>query len=222
MGFLDRIKGGREQRQLDGRARDYRSRVDGWLADCSRAVERSLSARNPGVASGNAPIQLWENERLLVWWTGGELIAPTHTVVREWAGASYRVGPKTTVRAGASTTRATIDRPTPIDRGTLAITDRRVVFLGRTRSLDWQFRRLIGVTHDPSGTWSAIHVSNSQRLHGVGYPRSHGDEVHFYLALGLALYRDEQEAFAKAIENDTLRLVGSPPTPPPGVPIDER
>lgn len=222
VGFLDRVREGRNDRREHRLARAYTRQVDDWLRQCQRAIELSLVAQRPGVSAANAPVELWEGERLLMWWTGAELISPKNTIVRNWTSASYRVGKKTTVRAGTSTMHSTIDRPTPIDHGTLAITDRRVLFLGRTRSIDWQFRRMLGVTHDASGSWTAIHVSNRQRLHGIGYPRSRGDDVRFYLALAAALYRGEESDFARTIEADTLELVSSPPSPPSGLPVDER
>lgn len=222
MGFLDQLKEGRDRRSQDRASSAYKSHVEAWLRACQRASELCLVARRPGVRSSDAPVQLWEGERLLMWWTGAELIAPKNTIVRNWTSASYRIGKKTTVRAGTSTTYSTIDRPTPIDRGTMAVTDRRVLFLGRTRSIDWQFRRLLGVTHDDSGTWTALHVSNRQRLHGVGYPRSHGDDVRFYVALAVALYRGEEDRFSSTLEADTLELLASPPAPPSGVAVDER
>lgn len=185
-------------------------------------MDLCLTARNPGARASDAPVELWEDERLLVSWTGAELIAPKNTVVRDWQGVSYRVGGRASVRAGTSTTYATVDRPTPIDRGTLVVTDRRVLFLGRTRSIDWQFRRLLGVTHDDSGTWTALHVSNRQRVNGVGYPRSHGDDVRFYVALATALYRGDEAEFSATLEADTIELLGSPPSVPAGVPSDER
>jgi hypothetical protein len=116
----------------------------------------------------------------------------------------------------------TVERPTPIDRGTFAVTDQRALLLGRTRSVDWEFRQLLGDTHDDSGTWTALHVSNRQHLYGVGYPRSSGDKVRFYLALALALYRDEAPAFVATLEKDTLELLNSPPVAPHGVPVDGR
>lgn len=222
MGFLDRLRESRDQRRTARAQRNYTRAVDGWLSDCKRATELAVIAQSPGINAANAPVQLWEGERLLVWWTGAELIAPKNTIVREWGGASYRIGAKTTVRAGTSTTQATVDRPTPIDRGTLAITDRRVLFLGQTRSIDWQFRRMLGVTHDESGTWSAVHVSNRQRLHGFGYPRSHADDVRFYLALAAALYRGEEIEFAEALRRDMYALLSSPPAAPNDVPLDDR
>jgi hypothetical protein len=160
MGFLDRLREGRDERRTARAHRRYTSDVDAWLGRCKRAADLAVIAQAPGVSAANAPVQLWEGERLLMWWTGAELIAPKNTIVRDWVGASYRIGAKTTVRTGTSTTRSTVDRPTPIDRGNVAVTDRRVLFLGQTRSIDWQFRRMLGVTHDDSGTWTAIHVSN--------------------------------------------------------------
>lgn len=222
MGFLDRLRESRDQRRTARDQRDYARAVDAWLSDCKRATELAVIALSPGVNASSAPVQLWEGERLLVWWSGAELIAPKNTIVRDWAGASYRIGSRTTVRAGTSTTRSTVDRPTPIDRGTLAITDRRIVFLGQTRSIDWQFRRMLGVTHDESGTWTAVHVSNRQRLHGFGYPRSHGDDVRFYVALAAALYRGEEMEFSDALRRDMYALLSSPPAPPQGVPVDDR
>lgn len=222
MGFLDRLKEGRDQRRHDRDAAEYKASVDAWLRECQRATELCLTARRPGEAATPAPVELWEGERRLAWWTGADLIAPRNATVRTWTGASYRIGKKTTVRAGTSVTRTTVDRPTAIDRGTLVITDRRVLFLGRTRSIDWQFRRLLGVTHDDSGTWTALHVSNRQRLHGVGYPRARGDDVRFYLALAVALYRGEEAEFSAILEADTLALIDSPPPNPAGVPGDER
>ncbi|MEZ5202855.1 MAG: hypothetical protein R2701_00250 [Acidimicrobiales bacterium] len=222
MGFLDRLREGRDQRRTARAQRAYTGTVDTWLSNCKRATELAIIAQSPGVNASSAPVQLWDGERLLVWWNGVELIAPKNTIVRDWSGASYRIGAKTTVRAGTSTTRSTVDRPTPIDRGTLAITDRRVLFLGQTRSIDWQFRRMLGVTHDDSGTWTAIHVSNRQRLHGFGYSRSRGDDVRFYLALAAALYRGEDAEFSQALIQDMHALLSSPPTPPQDVPIDDR
>lgn len=222
LGFLDRLREGRERKRHLQDVAAYTRRVDAWLRECQRATELCLKARRPAVVSNAAPLELAVGERLLAWWTGADLIAPRNTTVRTWTSASYRIGKKTTVRAGTSTTQTTIDRPSAIDRGTLAITDRRVAFLGRTRSLDWQFRRLLGVTHDESGTWTALHVSNRQRLHGVGYPRSHGDDVRFHLALAVALYRAEDDEFAATLEADTLALIASPPPPPSGVPVDDR
>jgi hypothetical protein len=174
MGLLDRIREGRNDRRQQRLPRDYTRQVDDWLRQCQRAIELALVAQRPGVSAANAPVELWEGERLLMWWTGADLIAPKNTIVRNWTSASYRVGKKTTVRAGTSTMHSTADRPTPIDRGTLAITDRRVLFLGRTRSIDWQFRRMLGVTHDERSISTAIHVSNGQRLHRIGYTRSTG------------------------------------------------
>lgn len=222
MGFVDKLKDARDRRRHDRDAAEYERRVSSWLRECQRATELCLTARQPAATTTASPVELWAGERLLSWWTGADLIAPRNTTVKTWTGASYRIGSRTTVRAGSSTTQTTVDRPSPIDRGTLAITDQRVLLLGRTRSIDWQFRRLLGVTHDDSGTWTALHVSNRQRLHGVGYPRSHGEQVRFYLALALALYRGEGDDFCSTLEADTLSLLAAPPAPPAGVAVDGR
>lgn len=222
MGFLDKLRSSRDERATERDTRLYRTAVDEWLQLCTTAVDYAVIARRPATAPGGVPLQLWKGEQLLMWWTGGELIAPKNARVTTWTSASYRVGQRTRVRAGAARSTITDDRPSPIDRGAVAVTDQRVVFLGSTRTIDWQFRRLIGMTHDSSGRWTALHVSNRRRVHGFGYPRAHHEEVRFYLALALAIYSDSHEDFVADLARQVDEVLARPPAPPAGVTEDPR
>lgn len=222
MGLLDRLRKAGADRARDRSVARYRRSVDEWLVTCRQLAEYMSIAANPGMSASASPLQLGRGERLLAYWTGAELIAPKNVRVTTWTSASYKVTSKTTVRAGSAVTSTTQDQPTPIDRGTIAITDTRVVFLGKTRTVEWQFRRLVGVTHDPENRWSALHVSNRQRVNGFSYPRQHAHDVRFHLELALALFAGEQDQFAGGLVREFEDLVAAAPRPPDGTPSDER
>ena len=60
-----------------------------------------------------------------------------------YKGVRYRVGgTKGTFQQGAEV-------PTPIDTGTVLISDQRVVFAGDKASREWLYPKLIGFRHDP-------------------------------------------------------------------------
>lgn len=222
MGLFERLRESKADRATRRAARDYSRQVDEWLGRVGFVARRSLAAHENSTGPASSPVQLAAGEHLLMWWNGATLIAPRNARVTNWTSASHRVGERTTVRAGTARTTSTVDQPTPIDRGSLTITDQRVVFLGATRTVDWQFRRLIGVSHDPQCRWTALHVSNRQRLHGFGYPRAHADDVDFYLSLAMAKFSGEGEPFAAALDAEFEQLVARPPEAPTGTTVDPR
>lgn len=122
------------------------------------------------------------------------------------AGFSYRVAPKLRVGVGASrghlvggtpsvhvpATRATFipgeETMTQVDSGTATITNRRVIFQGEKRAQEWPFAHLLGYEH--KGSWTALHVSNRQKVSGIGYGAFVSADWELYLALALARFRD--------------------------------
>lgn len=222
MGFLDRVRETAGRRGADRAQREYTRDVDAWIDDAATLVRRSTQALAGGIPAALSPIELKQGETLLATLSGVDLIAPKNTIVRETVGGSYRVTSKASARYATSITRATTDRPTPIDHGTVAITDRRVAFLGHTRTIEWWFQRMVGISQDVADSWVALHVSNRQKVYGFSYPRNQADEVAYSLALAQALRRDGEEEFAMTLYAEARRLLDSPPRPPDGCPVDPR
>ena len=107
--------------------------------------------------------------------------------IRVAKGVSYRVGQsRGTYQPGPT-------RPTPIDEGDAIITNKRVIFRGPKATREWRFDKLVGSTDSDDGYWTALQVSNRQKVSGIGYGSDHADIVRFRLHLALADWRGTRE-----------------------------
>jgi hypothetical protein len=109
--------------------------------------------------------------------------------------------------------------PTPIDTGTVTVTDQRVVFQGAKQAREWLFSKLLGYQHSASMPWTALQVSNRQKVSGVLYDKAHAEDFHFTLALALANYRGEVPAFVAHLEAELKEHEATRPAPPPPGPL---
>jgi hypothetical protein len=109
------------------------------------------------------------------------------------------------------------ERPTPIDSGTVTITDQRVVFQGAKQAREWDYTKLLGYQHDPRLPWTAIQVSNRQKVSGVLYDNEHAEEFHFRLALALAHYHQDVAGFAQHLQAEIADHEQQRPPPPPPI-----
>ena len=78
------------------------------------------------------------------------------------------------------------EEPTPIDTGVITVTDRRAVFSGSLHLRTWDYGQVIGFHANAHPPWTAIAVSDRQKVSGVGYDAPHAEEFRFALTLGLA------------------------------------
>lgn len=222
MGFLDSLREARDGLRDAVAARRYRREVNAWLAQVRQAAGFVAASENPYASDIDIAVQLNRGEQVVRAFSGVDLISPKHAFVRDSVGASYRLTERTTVRASHAVTTQTNDQPTPIDTGHLLITTQGVRFLGKTRTITWEFRRVVAVAHDPGGAWTALHVSNRQRLQGFGYWRSRGPELRFFLALAMAIYEDRLDSFRSQLTADAMSIIKAPPNPPAGIEPDDR
>jgi hypothetical protein len=81
---------------------------------------------------------------------------------------------------------ATDEDPTPIDTGVVTVTDKRTVFSGSLHTRTWEYATVIGFHTNADPPWTAIAVSDRQRVSGIRYDTTHAEEFRFALALGLA------------------------------------
>jgi len=88
--------------------------------------------------------------------------------------------------------RSSSDDVTPVDVGVVTVTDQRTVFSGSLHTRTWDHGAVIGYLCNAEPPWTAIAVSDRQRISGVRYDVAHADEFRFALALGLARYHDDE------------------------------
>jgi hypothetical protein len=79
------------------------------------------------------------------------------------------------------------EHPTPIDVGTLTITDHRAVFLGAQQTREWAWSKLVGFHDDEVAAWTGIAVSNRQKISGIAYQPADAASVRLTLELAAAI-----------------------------------
>ncbi|MEV1146758.1 hypothetical protein AB0I76_24320, partial [Micromonospora sp. NPDC049799] len=103
----------------------------------------------------------------------------------------------------------------PVDAGTVVITDRRVVLLGRKADHEWTFPLLGGLAHYPTAPITLLHTLDGRRPTGLRVPLD--DAAHFRLRLTLA-YADavgqRRLVLARLDEAVAATRRSRPPLPP--------
>jgi hypothetical protein len=122
-----------------------------------------------------------------------------------YKGIRYRVG----------ATRGTYEQgeevPTPIDTGIALISDQRVVFAGPKQTREWSYQKLIGFHHDPKLPWTALQVSNRQKVSGILYTEETELTVRFRLELAIADFQGRRELFAASVDLQLRDLLAEEP-----------
>jgi Protein of unknown function (DUF2510) len=171
---------GRERRQAADLAawQTDRNRVQAFLA----RAETFGGATNAEVPS--LPLELVEDERALLVLPGVHLIEPRRLPGHFMGGNSGFTFHVT--RAHGGSPAGAEHEPTPIDTGVITVTDRRAVFSGSLHNRTWDYATVIGYHSHDDPPWTAVAVSDRQRISGIRYDASQAEEFRFALALGLA------------------------------------
>jgi hypothetical protein len=184
-----------------------------------------LAGRFGGVTRAEQPdiaLELRRGERLFFAMDGAGLIEPRR-LPGHWqagySGFSFRVARGVRWHVGGSRGHYLpgAEVPTPVDTGLASITDQRVVFQGARASREWLFAKLLGYQHATDVPWTAIQVSNRQKVSGLLYDREHAEEFHFRLALALAHYHDDVAGFVAQLNGQLAEHAKLRPAPPPPV-----
>ena len=202
----DKAKARREAAELAEWQRQ-RTRVQSFLA----RVKTFAGATNADGAT--LPLPLLEEEHALLVLPNVQLIEPRRLpslFMGGDAGFTFHVA------------RGTGDdeQPTPIDTGVVTVTDQRTVFSGSLHTRTWDYSKVIGF-HSNIGppAWTAIAVSDRQRVSGVRYDIAHAEEFRFALVLGLARSSDAEDSLVEDLNSQLEELDRERPdaVPPPGV-----
>ena len=208
----------------DRAVQEWRAEDQSWQVEHQRLQELVDVARNfQGIGLGEdprIPLELHGGERVYYVAAGAALIEPRR-LPSHWEGGysgfSFRIarGVRWQVGGTRGHTVPGAEVPTPIDTGTATITDQRVVFQGAKQAREWAYAKLLGYQHDPSEPWTAIQVSNRQKVSGVLYDRAHADEFQFRLALALAHFHHDMDGFVRHLEAQVAEQAKAEPLPPP-------
>ncbi|GAB3427777.1 hypothetical protein [Flindersiella endophytica] len=100
----------------------------------------------------------------------------------------------------------------PVDRGPLAVTDRRVVLAGRSRR-EWAFSKLTGLGHLPSTPCTLMNVTSRATVSGVVLDPAVAVYFRFNLGLGLACGAGDRAGFVAHLERHLAWHQGIRPLP---------
>ena len=111
----------------------------------------------------------------------------------------YRVGAsKGSFQQGEET-------PTPIDTGTFTVTSTRAIFAGQKHSREWAWSKLLSVTNYDPG-WTAMAVSNRQKISGVGVDSANRELFEFWIDLAVARATGDIESLEADCQSDVDQL----------------
>lgn len=105
--------------------------------------------------------------------------------------------------------------PTAIDRGTVYVTNQRVIFQGAKQTRECVFAKLIGFEHDDGIGSTTFSVSNRQKPTTVQYGASLSGAFDFRLDLALAHFRGQVNELVNTVKQDLAQIEAARPASPP-------
>jgi hypothetical protein len=218
------LRDSRARRAAATSERTYEEAAARWSADDVRLRGLIDTARTLGTGDGPAPLTgcpvvLKRGEHAFLWLSAVALVETRRErghYQGGYSGFSFHVMRNVNWRVGA--TRGHFEpgpeAPTVIDTGSVTITDQRVVFQGSKQAREWPFSKLLGVHDDPATPWTAIAVSNRQKVSGVLYSTAEAEEFRFRLHLAVADQSGNRDAFVAALEQERVQHDAARPVPP--------
>jgi hypothetical protein len=197
----------------------YETALARWESDDAELQQMADAAASFQGVTDQGSLQLHTDERVFMIFTNAALIEPRRErghYQGGYSGFSFRVAKGVRYHVGG--TRGTYvqgaEVPTPIDMGTVTITNQRVVFEGSKQAREWSFDKLLGHEDHSEAPWTALPVSNRQKVSGFMYDAQHAPEVRFRLALALATHNNTRAAFAASIQQQLADHQASRPAAP--------
>lgn len=220
--MLEAHKAKLEARQAEKAAADLAARVASWQAECDGYVHLLELARTYAGESSSQALLLAPGEAAFATVTGASLIEERRGA-GHWQGGSAGVsvpighvgGRSVRYRVGATRGHYVQGTPSPtaIDKGTVVVTDRRVVFQGSGQTRECPFDKLVGIQHDDAAGSSTFSTSNRARPVTVHYGPALAGWFDFRVDLALAHYRGQVAALVTRLQQELTALQASRPGP---------
>jgi hypothetical protein len=108
--------------------------------------------------------------------------------------------------------------PTAIDRGTVYITNQRVIFQGAKQTRECLFAKLIGFQHSDADGSTTFSVSNRQKPTTIHYGAQLSGAFDFRLDLAIAHFRGTVGQLVSQLKEDLAQIDAARPVPPVSAP----
>lgn len=103
---------------------------------------------------------------------------------------------------------------TPTDDGNALITNQRVMFVGAKRTHEWDFSKMVSVSHSPAG-YTVFAMKGRGKPAGIAYGKEPATEVQFRLELASAMARGTLDRYVAELEAERVAHDVERPVPPP-------
>ncbi len=228
MGFFENRRQKAEEDRLELAEQEAQRVYAAWYGEYEEVKSLVAEVREfDGFTAAELPecsMVLKKGERAYLVGQGAQLIEPRRgpgQYVGGYAGFSFKIVKGVRFHTGSS--RGTFvpgeERPTPIDEGTVTVTNQRVVFQGMKQTREWAYAKMIGVQHDPNLPWTAIQVSNRQKTSGFLYDETNTALIRFRLALAMAHFTGNIDQLVAEMDGDLAEhRAEMPPYPGAGAP----
>jgi hypothetical protein len=214
-------------READQAARNEAEKqriADAWRDYFELCEQRIALARTfdgvTGAEANGCPIALKKDERMFFAVVSGAVLVEPRRSGGHWQGGSQgvsvRVPGTKSMRYRVGSTRGSYvqgeETPTPVDEGSFTITNQRSVFVGTKASREWQWSKMLGVTHASDAPWTAIAVSNRQKVSGVACDAANIDTVRFWIDLAIANASGTRDELVNELEThlEEQRQIANP------------
>ena len=122
------------------------------------------------------------------------------------------------IRYRAGVTRGHVVQGAPvsaaIDRGTVYVTNQRVVFAGTKQTRECAFAKLVGFQHEDAEGSTTFSVSNRQQPTTIHYGSALSGTFDYRLDLALAHFRGTMPAFIEDLREGLAQIDAARPNPP--------
>ncbi|MGH2747467.1 MAG: hypothetical protein ACRDKB_06040 [Actinomycetota bacterium] len=233
MGFIQKLQDWNQQRASERAIKEHERAVERarqelqlWREERAELEEMIQVARQfRGLPNSEAGVAFNAKKGELIYLVGhGAALIETRRTRGSYQGGysgfSFRIAKGIRYHAGGTRGQYVPgpEVPTPIDSGTVVITNQRVVFFGPKHSREWAFTKLLAVDHDEQHPWTSLAVSNRQKVSGILYDNENAETFRFRLALALATFNSDVERFALSLSEQLREHESTKPALPPSPP----
>jgi hypothetical protein len=102
------------------------------------------------------------------------------------------------------------------DEGHAMVTNQRILFAGSARSHEWEFTKLINMTHVPMG-YTVFSTKGRSTPAGIGYGEGPALDVQFRLEIASAMARNTLPQYLEKLTQQKQKHSSEAPVPPPPV-----